>query len=64
MARLRILGRWSAGIAGLGLLTAYGMAFQVHLMTMGFLYLLVVVAVAALGNLCISLQPASLLNKL
>ena len=50
MARLRVLGRWSAGIAGLGLLTAFGMAFQVHLTTMGFLYLLVVVAVATLGG--------------
>jgi len=50
MARLRVLGRWFAGFAGLGFLTFYGVAFQVHLMTMGFLYLLVVVAVATLSG--------------
>ena len=48
MARLRILGQWVAGLAGLGLLTFCGIAFQVHLTTMAFLYLLVVVAVATL----------------
>ena len=50
MARLRVLGRWVAGFVGLGLLTFYGIAFQVHLTTMAFLYLLVVVAVATLGG--------------
>ena len=50
MARLRILGQWVAGLAGLGLLTFCGIAFQVHLTTMAFLYLLVVVAVATLGG--------------
>ena len=50
MQRLFVLGRWLAGCVVLIVLTAYGVVFHASLPTMGFLYLLLVVAVATLGG--------------
>jgi two-component system, OmpR family, sensor histidine kinase KdpD len=50
MQRFRVLGRWFAGCVVLIVLTAYGVAFHAPLPTMGFLYLLLVVAVASIGG--------------
>lgn len=46
MRKLQFLAHCLAGCAGLAILTFYGVAYQIYLPAMGFLYLLVVVAVA------------------
>ena len=46
--KCRVLAQCFAGCAGLAVLTFYGIAFKVYLPTMSFLYLLLVVMVAAL----------------
>ena len=48
MRKCRVLAQCFAGCAGLAVLTFYGIAFKVYLPTMSFLYLLLVVMVAAL----------------
>ncbi len=54
--RYRVLAQCFAGCAGLAVLTFYGVAFKVYLPTMSFIYLLLVVTVAALFGF----WPASL----
>jgi two-component system sensor histidine kinase KdpD len=48
--KFRVLAQSLAGCAVIGLVTAYGFAFKINLSAAGFLDLLVVVAVAALGG--------------
>ena len=50
MRRVRVLGQWAAGCAGLLVVSLYGIAFHAQLPTMSFLYLLLVVTVATLGG--------------